>query len=42
MSNKYNFKISKQEKIMFEKWNQEDPISQWEKTKIKRIEEFNF
>ena len=42
MSNKYNFKISKQEKIMFEKWDQEDPISQWEKTKIKRIEEFNF
>ena len=40
LANKYNFKISKQEKIMFEKWNQEDPISQWEKTKIKRIEEF--
>ena len=27
LANKYNFKISKQEKIMFEKWNQEDPIS---------------
>ncbi len=41
MSNKYNLKISKEEIIKFKKWDKEDPISQWEKTKIKRIANFN-
>lgn len=37
MSKNYNIKLSKDEKEMFEKWDLEDSISEWEKVKIKRI-----
>lgn len=37
MSKTYNIKISKKDREMFEKWDLEDPISQWEKIKHKRI-----
>ena len=37
MSKTYNIKLSKEDKKMFEKWDEEDPISKWEKIKNERI-----
>ena len=37
MSKTYNIKLSKKDKKMFEKWDLEDPISEWEKIKEERI-----
>jgi deoxyribonuclease-1 len=39
MSEKYNIKLSKQERKMMEVWDKEDPISDWERIKNKRVEE---
>ena len=39
MSEKYNLKLSKQERKMMEVWDKEDPISDWERIKNKRVEE---
>jgi deoxyribonuclease-1 len=36
---KYNIKLSKQERKMMEIWDKEDPTSEWERIKNKRIEE---
>ena len=33
----YNIKLSKKDRKMFKKWNEEDPISEWEKIKNERI-----
>jgi len=38
MSDRYNVKLSKQERKMMEAWDKEDPISKWERIKNKRIE----
>ena len=38
MSEKYNVRLSKQEKKMMKAWDKSDPISQWERTKNKRVE----
>ena len=37
MSKKYNIKLSKEDIKMFEKWDDEDPISEWEKVKSGKI-----
>ena len=37
MSKTYNIKLSKKDRKMFEKWDLEDPISEWEKIKKERI-----
>ena len=37
MSKTYNIKLSKKDRKMFEKWDEEDPISEWEIKKNKRI-----
>ena len=37
MSKTYNIKLSIEDRKMFEKWNEEDPISEWEKIKNERI-----
>jgi deoxyribonuclease-1 len=37
MSKTYNINLSKQERQMMEAWDKQDPISEWEETKIKRI-----
>lgn len=37
MSNRYNVRLSKQEKRMMEVWNKQDPVSNWERIKNKRI-----
>lgn len=41
MSEKYNIKLSKEDRKMYEKWDAEDPISEWEKTRNERIEKFS-
>jgi len=38
MSDKYNVRLSKQERKMMEAWDKQDPVSEWEKIKNKRIE----
>ncbi|RXJ98268.1 deoxyribonuclease [Arcobacter sp. CECT 8989] len=38
MSDKYNVRLSKQERKMMEAWNKQDPVSKWERIKNKRIE----
>ena len=38
MSDKYNINLSKQERKMMEAWDKEDPVSEWEKIKNKRVE----
>ena len=38
MSDKYNVRLSKQERKMMEAWNKQDPVSEWERIKNKRIE----
>ncbi|MGB3751050.1 MAG: endonuclease [Arcobacteraceae bacterium] len=35
--NKYNINLSKQERKMMEVWNKQDPVSEWEKIKNKRV-----
>ena len=37
MSKTYNINLSKKDRKMFEKWDEEDPISEWEIKKNKRI-----
>ena len=37
MSKTYNIKLSKKDRQMFEKWDEENPISEWEKIRKKRI-----
>lgn len=37
MSKTYNIKLSKKDRKMFKKWDEEDPISEWEKIKNERI-----
>lgn len=37
MSKTYNIKLSIEDRKMFKKWNEEDPISEWEKIKKERI-----
>lgn len=37
MSKTYNIKLSKKDKEMFEKWDLEDPISEWERVRNQRI-----
>lgn len=37
MAKTYNIKLSKDEIKMFEKWDEQDPISSWEKVKNERI-----
>ena len=39
MSKTYNIKLSKDEIKMFEKWDEQDPISSWERIKEKRVVE---
>lgn len=38
MSDKYNVRLSKQERKMMEAWGKQDPVSKWERIKNKRIE----
>jgi deoxyribonuclease-1 len=38
MSDKYNVRLSKQEKRMMQVWDKADPVSKWERIKNKRIE----
>lgn len=38
MSDKYNVRLSKQERKMMEAWDKQDPISRWERIKNRRIE----
>ncbi len=40
MSDKYNVKLSKQERKMMNTWNKLDPISQWERNKNERVEKY--
>lgn len=40
MSKKYNIRLSKQEAKMFKAWEKSDPINQWEKVKIQRIQKY--
>ena len=37
MSKTYDIKLSKEDRKMFEKWDVEDPISEWEVIKKERI-----
>lgn len=37
MSDKYNVRLSKQERKMMKAWNELDPISKWERTKNRRV-----
>lgn len=37
MSKTYNIKLSIEDRKMFKKWDEEDPISEWEKIKNERI-----
>lgn len=39
MSDKYNIRLSKQEKKMMKAWSKQDPVSDWERVKNKRIQE---
>ena len=41
MSKTYNIKLSKDEIKMFEKWDEQDSISSWEKIKSERIKIYN-
>ncbi len=38
MSDKYNVRLSKQERRMMEAWNKQDPVSNWERIKNGRVE----
>lgn len=38
MSDKYNIRLSNQERRMMEVWSKQDPVSEWERVKNKRIE----
>ncbi|WP_419774651.1 endonuclease [Halarcobacter sp.] len=38
MSDKYNVRLSKQERKMMEVWDKQDPVSKWERIKNKRID----
>ena len=38
MSEKYNIKINKSQRRLFEVWNKQDPISEWEKIRNKKIQ----
>ncbi len=38
MSDKYNINLSKQERKMMEAWDKEDPVSEWERVKNKRVQ----
>jgi len=38
MSDKYNINLSNQERKIMEAWDKEDPVSEWEKIKNKRVE----
>lgn len=38
MSDKYNVRLSKQERKMMEAWNKLDPVSTWEREKNRRVE----
>jgi len=38
MSDKYNVRLSKQERKMMEAWDKQDPVSEWEEVKNRRIE----
>lgn len=38
MSDKYNVRLSKQERKIMEAWDKQDPVSEWERVKNKRIE----
>jgi len=38
MSDKYNVRLSKQERKMMEVWDKQDPVSEWERIKNKRVE----
>ncbi|AXX87851.1 DNA-specific endonuclease I [Malaciobacter marinus] len=38
MSDKYNVRLSKQERKMMEAWDKQDPVSEWERVKNKRIQ----
>ena len=38
MSEKYNIRLSKAQRRLFEIWDKQDPISEWEKNRIKKIE----
>jgi len=38
MSERYNIRLSKQQRKLFEAWGKLDPVSEWERTKNKRIE----
>jgi len=37
MSDKYNIRLSKQERKMMEVWNKFDPVSEWEIIKNDRV-----
>ena len=37
MSDKYNIRLSKQERKIMEVWNKQDPVDDWEKIKNKRV-----
>jgi len=38
MSDKYNINLSKQERKIMEVWDRQDPVSEWERIKNKRVE----
>jgi len=38
MSDKYNVRLSKQERKMMEVWDKQDPVSEWERIKNKRVQ----
>jgi len=38
MSERYNIRLSKQQRQLFKAWDKLDPIDEWERTKNKRIE----
>ena len=37
MSDKYNIRLSKQERRLMEVWNKQDPVDNWERIKNKRV-----
>ena len=37
MSDKYNIRLSKQERRMMEAWNKQDPVDDWERIKNQRV-----
>ena len=42
MSETYNLPLSKQERKIMEVWNKQDPVDEWEKSRVKRIEQYTF